>query len=300
MSAATIEESGNDMSSNKHPRTESGRRLRWWRELIYVVVFYIIYSAVRNMFGSNGGVGRQAINNAFGHASDVIDFQKFFGLWFEPALQRWYLDLPGKGWIRGWNIYYGTAHFVVTIVAMVVLFIKRPDRYPIWRNTLMAMTLLALIGFASFTLMPPRLLGDTSQYGACYQQEPDCKGYTFVDTLARDGGLWSFDSGAMASISNQYAAMPSLHTGWSTWCALVLIPMLRRRWAKVLMALYPVATVFCILITGNHYWLDAVGGLVVLAGGYLVGSQVAALLERRLQRRTAIQAASPAELDKLK
>ena len=62
--------------------------------------------------------------------------------------------------------------------------------------------------------------------------------------------------------------------------------MVRRRWAKVLVVLYPVATVFCILITGNHYWLDAVGGLAALGGGWLIGSHLAACNERRLQRRS--------------
>jgi len=267
--------------------TASGRSLRWWRELIYAGVFYAVYSAVRNKFGSAGGVGRIAVAHAFGHARDVISIQRAVGLWFEPHLQHWYLSLPGRGGIRFWNIYYGTAHFVVTVLALIVLFRRQPDRYAVWRNTLAAMTALALIGFASFTLMPPRLLGDTTQFGACYHQIVDCHGYAVKDTLARYGGLWSFDSGAMAKVSNQYAAMPSMHTGWSTWCALVFIPMLRRRWAKVLMALYPVATVFCILVTGNHYWLDAVGGLVTLGGGYLIGSQVAAASERRAERRAA-------------
>jgi membrane-associated phospholipid phosphatase len=105
--------------------------------------------------------------------------------------------------------------------------------------------------------MPPRLL--PAHYG-------------FVDTLQSYGGLWSFDSGAMQKVSNQYAAMPSLHFGWSTWCAFVLVPRVRRTWLKVLCALYPVATVFAIVVTANHYWLDAAGGALILAIGMLVGT----------------------------
>ncbi|MEJ7584067.1 MAG: phosphatase PAP2 family protein [Acidimicrobiales bacterium] len=270
--------------------TESGRRLRWWREVVYILVFYVVYSAVRNTFGSSGGVGRAAVDNAFNHAKAIIAIQDWAGLWFEPELQLWYLDLPGRGGIRAWNIYYGTAHFVVTVATMVVLFVRQPDRYPVWRNTLAAMTALALIGFATFSLMPPRLLDDTSIYGACRGQEKACHGYAIVDTLAVHGGLWSFDSGAVANVSNQYAAMPSLHTGWSTWCALVLLPMLRRRWTKALLFAYPLATVFCILVTGNHYWIDAIGGLAALAGGYVIGAQGAHALERRHQRRRSAAA----------
>jgi hypothetical protein len=274
--------------------TETGRRLRWWREVIYGLVFYAVYSYIRDVFGSNGGVGRIAVAHAFGHAQDIIKIQRSLGLWFEPHLQHWYLGLPGHGLIRVWNIYYGTAHFVITVVGLVLLFRRHPDRYPVWRNTLLAMTALALIGFASFSLMPPRLLGDTTKYGACHEQQvPDCHGYDLKDTLADYGGLWSFDKGAIANVSNQYAAMPSMHTGWSTWCALVIIPMLRKRWSKILMALYPVATVFCILVTGNHYWLDAVGGLCALGGGYLIGSQLAAFMERRAQKRLSRTSAAP-------
>lgn len=266
------------------PSRPAGHGLRWWRELIYIVGFYVIYSMVRNTFGSAGASGL-ATRHAFGHALDVIHVEERLRLFVEPTWQRWYLDLPGHGLIRLWNVYYGTAHFVVTIAALVVLFRRDPDRYPTWRNTLAFMTLCALVGFASFTLMPPRLLGDTGQYGACHHRQANCHGYRFVDTLEVHGGLWSFDSGGMAKVSNQYAAMPSLHTGWSAWCAFVLWPMLRRRKTKALILIYPVLTVFCILITANHYWLDAVGGLVVFAVGYLGGAQMARWSKARRQRR---------------
>ena len=69
---------------------------------------------------------------------------------------------------------------------------------------------------------------------------------------------------------SEYAAMPSMHIGWSTWCALVLLPLARRRWTKVLAALYPVLTLFCIIVTANHYWIDGLGGLLCLGAGYLI------------------------------
>ena len=60
----------------------------------------------------------------------------------------------------------------------------------------------------------------------------------------------------MQTVSNQYAAMPSLHIAWSTWCALVMWQLTRKRWARVLIVLYPVVTLFGIVVTANHYWLD--------------------------------------------
>lgn len=261
--------------------TATASRLRWWRECLYVLAFYVVYSWIRNQFGS-AGVGAREI--AFEHALDVIHVQEALGLWFEPALQRWYLGLPADGLIRLWNIYYGTAHFIVTAVALIWLFRAQKDRYSVWRTTLAAMTALALIGFASYSLMPPRLLNDTSKFGACYQEEPGCEGFDFVDTLAVHGGWLSFQDEEVAEVSNQYAAMPSMHTGWSTWSACVLWGLVRRRWVRALVALYPAITVFCILVTANHYWLDAVGGLVAFGGGYGIARLVTDWNERRLRR----------------
>jgi membrane-associated phospholipid phosphatase len=71
--------------------------------------------------------------------------------------------------------------------------------------------------------------------------------------------------------------MPSLHVAWSTWCAFALYPVLRRRWTRTLIVAYPVATLVAIVVTGNHFLLDAVGGWLVLAAG--VG--VATAIDRR-------------------
>ncbi len=284
--AAPVPDGDEDGPPGPEAATASGRRLRWWREALYVVLFYYVgYSQIRNLFGSNGAGSAEI---AFDHAKGVIRVQEAMGLWFEPALQRWYLDLPAMGLIRIWNIYYGTAHFVVTALALVWVYRRQPDRYSLWRNTLALMTALALIGFATYSLMPPRLLDDTSKFGACYEEQVQaCHGYDVVDTLAVHGGLWSFGSGAMAEVSNQYAAMPSMHTGWSTWSACVLWGLTRRRWLRALAVLYPVATVFCILITGNHFWLDAVGGLAAFGVGFGLAKVITAWNERRFLAREA-------------
>jgi membrane-associated phospholipid phosphatase len=159
---------------------------------------------------------------------------------------------------------------VVTVIALLYLFRRQPWRYPLWRNTLAFTTALALIGFAFFPLMPPRLLPP---------------GYHFTDTLRTVGGLWSFDSGPMNAVSNQYAAMPSLHFAWSSWCALVLGPAVKRRWLKVLVYAYPLVTLFAIVVTGNHYILDAIGGAVILAAGFGLGWTLTRLMDARTARK---------------
>ena len=141
----------------------------------------------------------------------MIDLERNLRLFFEQRLQSWYLDLPGHGFIQFWNVYYGTAHFVVTIGALVWLFFRDPARYPQWRNTLAFTTLIALIGFAAFSLMPPRLLDKpVDKYGPPPAMVTEHFG--FVDTLEHYPTFWSFDSGGLKNVSNQYAAMPSLHT----------------------------------------------------------------------------------------
>jgi hypothetical protein len=64
--------------------------------------------------------------------------------------------------------------------------------------------------------------------------------------------------------------MPSLHIGWALWCAVVIVALAERRWVRALGALYPLATLFVIVATANHFLLDAVGGAVALACGFAV------------------------------
>jgi membrane-associated phospholipid phosphatase len=232
---------------------EAHPALRWWREVAFVLAFYGIYSVIRNQFGSAGSPVASH-REALQHAREVIRIERAVGLFHEESIQQWFL---GWRWfIQFWNLFYGTFHFVVTAGCIVWLFRRFPDRYVQWRTTLACTTALALIGFALYPLLPPRLLSPS---------------YGFVDTLKSYGGLWSFDSGAIAKVSNQYAAMPSLHFAWSTWCAFVLVPTVRRTWVKALAALYPLLTLFAIVVTANHYWLDAVGGALILAIGSLAG-----------------------------
>jgi hypothetical protein len=235
----------------------SGVRLRWWYEVVAMLALYIVYSGIRNKFGS-ATVGPE---HAFNNAHKIITLERHLGLFVEENLQDAFL---GQKWfLQFWNVFYGTFHFWVTGFALIWCYRRRPGVYSFWRNTIVFTTLLALIGFSLFPLMPPRLLDECGRFGACVS-------YGFVDTLARFGGLWSFDSGAMEKISNQYAAMPSLHFAWSSWTFLVLFRHLKHRWARFAIACYPWVTLFAIIVTANHYWLDAAGGALALAVGFSI------------------------------
>jgi membrane-associated phospholipid phosphatase len=275
------------------PAPERQHRVFWWKEALIVAVFYGIYSFTRNLFGSNKIAADGVPEQAFTNAERVLRAEIWLNLYHEQTLQSWFL--PYRFFIQFWNTYYGTAHFIITLGVFILLYAKRADVFPQWRNTLAAMTALAIIGFAWFPLMPPRLLDEacpredpTSYGGACIESDlrPE-GGFGFVDTLADYGGPWSFDSEAMASISNQYAAMPSLHIGWSTWCAIALWPLLRRWWTKLLVLLYPATTLFAIVVTANHYWVDGIGGLVVFSLGALIGWGLHRWNQDRLDREFA-------------
>jgi hypothetical protein len=222
-------------------------RLRWWKELVYIGVFYGIYTFIRNTQGSE----RVGEEHARHNAERIVRLERWVGLYHEETIQD--VFLPYRWFIRAANIYYGSLHFIVTIAALVWCYTAMPGRYPRIRNTLMWTTGLALIGFFFFPLMPPRLM--PASYG-------------FVDTLYEVGGLWSFKEGPMAKVSNQYAAMPSLHVGWALWCSVTFWPLVNRKIPRLLVIGYPAVTVFAIIVTGNHFWMDGMGGLLALVVGY--------------------------------
>jgi hypothetical protein len=242
-------------------------RLRWWREVVYIAAFYGVYTLIRNR-----GVATDNAATAFEHAKQMIAVERFLGTFHEETVQEWFLSQ--EWFISFWNVFYGTFHFVVTAFALIWLFRRNPERYPLWRNTLACTTALALIGFAFYPLMPPRLLDSCGPYGACAH-------YGFVDTLKEIGGLWSFDSGTMQKISNQYAAMPSLHFAWSSWCVFVMRPMISQPWLRAVVVAYPFVTLFAIVVTANHYWIDAAGGALVLGAGFLLARFITARIEQR-------------------
>lgn len=230
--------------------------LRFWVEALLLIVVYGVYGIVRNLFGSAAVEPGVAAANA----DTIIDIEKAMGLYLEADVQNAFIDWTS--FIQFWNLFYGLFHFLVTFGALIWLYLRFPQEYRFWRRAGLIATTSALAGFAVFPLMPPRLLGDCGVYGACRTGQP------FVDTVRDVGGIWSFESSGMDAISNQYAAMPSLHIGWALWSALILVPRLKPLWARGLAAIYPVLTLFAIVVTANHYWIDGVGGIVVVAFGW--------------------------------
>ena len=253
------------------------RRLpRGLKEAVGLLLAYNGYEYVRALCGQADGTARA-------NAEQIVRVERSLHVAGEGAVQRWALGHPS--FVQLLDIFYGTAHFIAPAAVLVMLWRRRPEQYRLWRDRLIAITLLALIGFWLWPVAPPRLL--PSHYG-------------FVDTDAVLGGMGPLGSGPGKDL-NVNAAMPSLHVGWALWCASAVAATagrrvrttgratarhLARKWAAYA---FPLFTFLTVTATGNHYWLDAVGGLVVDWAGYAVGGGlVAAGLARiaRLRPRT--------------
>ena len=231
-------------------------------ESLLILLFLKLYNLTRNQFGSSQD-GSTAV--ALNHAKDVIAFEKALGFFWEEGIQAAFLSY--HGWIRLWNIFYGTMHNVVTISTILFLFFMKPVAYQRCRTEFVIMNLVAIIGFVAYPLMPPRLVPACDEYGGCLNSQ-----YSVVDTMEVYGGLWSWKDEGVASLSNHYAAMPSMHTGYATWCAVSIFSHTPHKWLQVLAVLHPVFTVYCIVVTANHYLLDAIVG----AACYFLGHVLAA------------------------
>lgn len=232
--------------------------LRFGVEALLVGGVYFAYSMVRNLFGSAAVMPDVAARNA----DWIIEVEQAMGLYIEADIQETFIG--ATVFIQFWNLFYGVFHFLVTYAVLIWLYLAHPHDYRFWRRAGLIATTSALVGFAVFPLMPPRLLGSCGSYGACRAGDP------FVDTVIEIGGIWSFEATGLEAVTNQYAAMPSLHIGWALWCTLILVPRVSSRPAKALAVLYPVLTLFAIVVTANHYWIDGVGGVAVVAVGIWV------------------------------
>ena len=284
-----VAESSTSIALPRHHKT------LWWKEVLIITSFYTVYTLIRNRFGSAFVNGEDRPVHAFTNAMRVIRLERFIGLYHEESIQDFFVR--HTTFIKVMNTYYGTAHFYVTMTVFILLFKFRPDVFAQWRNTLAAMTGLAIIGFVLFPLMPPRLLdapcpSNGKGFGGVCIESPlrnynGATNFGFVDTVEEFGGPLSFNHGAAAKLSNQYAAMPSLHIGWSTWCVFAMWPLAKRRWTRIALFLYPATTLLCIVVTANHYWIDGIGGLVVFVVGYFLGTSLHRWNHRRLDARMA-------------
>lgn len=255
-SAAAVPGGGSvasDGTTRGTPRRTAAERLRdhrrapgdprVWFELVLIGLSYWIYSLIRNAVPEQEAAAQR-------HAHRIWTLEHHLGIAVERTVN---LTVNSVTWlITGLDYYYATLHFIMTIGVLVWLFRRHPGRYAAARTALFVTTGIALVGYYFYPLAPPRLM----------------TGGGFVDTVAVHHTWGSMASGDMAHVSNQYAAMPSMHIGWSLWCGLTLAFLARRHWVRVLGLLYPVTTLVVIVCSANHFFMDAVGGVVCLGVGF--------------------------------
>ncbi|GGT13979.1 phosphatase PAP2 family protein [Streptomyces chromofuscus] len=230
-------------------------RLRWWAELPLILLVYACYSAGRLL-------ARGDVTTAVDHGLAILRVEKALHLNAEHPLNRLFtreawIGVPADFW-------YASLHYLVTPALLIWLFRSRTVRYRAARTWLMTATFIGLVGFTLMPTCPPRLLS---------------AGYGFVDTMAQYSsyGWWAGEASAprgLGDMTNQYAAMPSLHVGWALWCGVILWRYGGTRLAKAAGVVYPLVTTVVVMGTANHYFLDAVAGAAVMGAGLLLAPYV--------------------------
>ena len=193
---------------------------------------------------------------AFDHARDLLALQRDLRLDFELDLQRWALR---HDWlIEFCNAYYRQMKLGVYLSAALALLLA-PLAFRRINRVFVLATLLAFPWYALYPLAPPRFMGPY--------------GFPFVDTLAAVGGVPQ-SSGGLAG-ANPYAAMPSMHIGWTAVAALGLAAALPwRRIGPLLGALHVALMSLAVVVTGNHYVLDVVAGAALGASALAVARRL--------------------------
>ncbi|WP_083889599.1 phosphatase PAP2 family protein [Nocardia pneumoniae] len=207
-------------------------------QLVLITVLYLGYRAGRLLTADDTG-------RAMANAHSVLGLEERLGFLGERTVQglildRDFLAIPA-------NFYYASAHFTVAVGVLLWLWVFRPEHYRWTRNLMVALTGAALLVHILVPLAPPRMLPDRG----------------FVDLAAMYGQsvYGEVDSGGL---SNQFAAMPSLHVGWALLLAVAMVAATRTRWRWLALA-HPALTLLVVVGTANHYWLDAIVAVLLLA-----------------------------------
>lgn len=215
------------------------------------------------------GIADHDFVQAFQNGRLIIDFQSRLHALVELDIQRVILS-AGDGIVQAVNWTYWNSQFTVVGLALLWVYFRRNEAFLRLRNMLLLANMLALVGFVLMPTAPPRLFPE----------------WGFVDTLAASATL-NHGSGIIQLASNQYAAMPSIHSADALIVGFVMAALVGSRWAKVLWTLWPSWVWFSVMATGNHYWLDVAAGI-----GLAALSASAVVWAEGSRRRTALDRAA--------
>jgi hypothetical protein len=238
------------------------RRTPLWAEAVVIAWLCWVYDAINNL-------APLRVHAALVHGWAVLHFEQGLGLDPEIALNHWLTRHHTLGLVL--SDYYDNAHFVVTLGLLGWLWYRRADIYRPLRNALVTINVLGLAVFWLYPTAPPRLLS----------------GGGFSDVVASTHALGGWHTGPLATVANQFAAMPSLHMAWAVWCSLVLWSLSSRLWVRVAAILHLCMTCLAVLATGNHYLLDVLAGVATAAVAVALVRALEAVWRARGARRPA-------------
>lgn len=206
-------------------------------QVALIIVLYVGYRAGRVIAS-----GQES--KAFDNARFVLDLERALHLPNEVSVQTVFTSSDALAVFA--NAYYATVHFPFAIGALLWLWIYRAQFYRWTRNVMVALSATALVFHVLFPLAPPRMLPN----------------FGFVDLAAKHGQS-VYSAPEIDTLSNQFAAMPSLHVGWAVLLSLALFLTIRPRWRWLFLA-HPAITAIVVIGTANHYWLDEIVATLVM------------------------------------
>lgn len=222
------------------------------REVLLLATLWTGYSASRMLADNDLGVARK-------RAAEVLDVERLTHLDVEAWINSTLSAVPSIA--VPMSFWYASLHYLVTPAVLLFIFWKHRSDYRTARNALVIGSAFGLAAYVLIPTAPPRLMGG---------------GY--IDTLAQSAayGWWSGHASAPAGLgglTNELAAMPSLHVGWTVWVAWAMWRYVKRT-GHVLSVLYVAGTTLVVVATGNHWLLDAIMGALVVAVGIVAASRL--------------------------
>ena len=231
---------------------------RGWRDLLRQIVLFLaafgLYGLVRGLV--DGG----NLYKPFGDAMRIIDLERTLHIFVEPSVQAW---TQNKHWLMdAADWIYLNGHFVVTMLALVYIYLRRNQSFYFVRNMLMISMAIALVGYWLYPTAPPRLLPE----------------WGFTDSVSHfmDGSTGHMDYGAGSQFLNFYAAVPSMHVCFAVMMGGSMAALVHRRVAKVLWLFYPLVVTFVVVATANHYLTDVFLGALTAAGSMYLAHRLLA------------------------
>ena len=235
-------------------------------EFATLASLYGVYEVVR-------GRGDTTLAAARAHTDAIVSLERHVHVFGERAVQHAVHALPAVPALLG--LAYILMHFVGTTSFIVWTYRRRREHFPFIRNTLIVATAVALVVYVVFPAAPPRLAG-----------------LGFADTVST-GAHVNLSSNLLGSLYNPFAAVPSLHFGYALLVGVGLATLARRRSVRIAGAVWPLAMLFVIVATGNHFFFDAAAGAIVVAAAALVALALSREAPGPARRRPAESPVAP-------